>query len=170
MTAKKCGCNSPSCGCCEGTRKITPVSTANRPGLDQLTYRIGTHGAFFETMKARLGNMVVEATGSDGHTVETLYPLQDLTTRQTTDPAIALLDGWATVGDVLTFYQERIANEGYLRTALERRSVLELARLVGYKLRPGVAATVFLALDLDKGYEIEIPPHAIKAQSIPSTP
>ena len=45
---------------------------------------------------------------------------------------IALLDAWATVGDVLTFYQERIANEGYLRTATERRSVLELARLVGY--------------------------------------
>ena len=44
------------------------------------------------------------------------------------DPAIALLDAWATVGDVLTFYQERIANEGFLRTATERRSVLELAR------------------------------------------
>ena len=31
-------------------------------------------------------------------------------------PSIALLDAWATVADVLTFYQERIANEGYLRT------------------------------------------------------
>ena len=27
------------------------------------------------------------------------------------DFAIALLDAWATVADVLTFYQERIANE-----------------------------------------------------------
>ena len=122
MTAKKCGCNSPSCGCCEGTRKVTPVSTANRPGLDELSYRIGTHGAFFETMKARLGTMVVEAPGPDGQTPETFFPLKYLTTRQTSDPAIALLDGWATVADVLTFYQERIANEGYLRTATERRS------------------------------------------------
>ena len=56
-----------------------------------------------------------------------------------------MLDAWATVADVLTFYQERIANEGYLRTATERRSVLELARLVGYRLRPGVAASAFLA-------------------------
>ncbi|MGH9880913.1 MAG: putative baseplate assembly protein, partial [Pyrinomonadaceae bacterium] len=168
MTAKKCGCNSPSCGCCEGTRKITPVSTANRPGLDQLIYRIGTHGAFFETMKARLGNMVVEAAGADSQTVETFYPLQKLTTRRTSDPAIALLDGWATVGDVLTFYQERIANEGYLRTATERRSILELARLVGYKLRPGVAATVFLAYTLEDTQvePVEIPAGS-RSQSIP---
>ncbi len=34
----------------------------------------------------------------------------------------------AALADVLTFYQERIANEGYLRTATERRSILELAR------------------------------------------
>ena len=53
-------------------------------------------------------------------------------------------------GDVLTFYQERIANEGYLRTATERRSILELARLVGYSLRPGVAATAYLAYTIDK--------------------
>lgn len=169
MTAKKCGCNSPSCGCCEGTRKVTPVSTANRPGLDELSYRIGTHGAFFETMKARLGTMVVEAPGPDGQTPETFFPLKYLTTRQTSDPAIALLDGWATVADVLTFYQERIANEGYLRTATERRSILELAKLVGYKLRPGVASSVFLAYTLDdtQAEPVEIPTGA-RSQSIPN--
>ncbi len=168
MTLKKCGCVAPSCGCCEGTRKITPLSTANRPGLDVLSYRIGTHGPFFETMKARLGNMILEAKASDGQTIETFYPLQGLTTRETADPSIALLDGWATVGDVLTFYQERIANEGYLRTATERRSVLELARLVGYTLRPGVAATVFLAYALEDTQvdPVEIPAGA-RSQSIP---
>ena len=54
--------------------------------------------------------------------------LAALRTRAQDDAAIALLDAWATVADVLTFYQERIANEGFLRTATERRSVLELAR------------------------------------------
>ena len=168
MTAKKCGCNSPSCGCCEGTRKLTPLPTGNRPGLDQLSYRIGTHGAFFETMKARLGNMVVVAAGPDGQTFETFYPLKSLTTRQTSDPAIALLDGWATVGDVLTFYHERIANEGYLRTATERRSILELARLVGYKLRPGLSASVFLAYTLEDTQvePVEIP-FGARSQSVP---
>ena len=53
------------------------------------------------------------------------------------------------MADVLTFYQERIANESYLRTATERRSLLELARLIGYELRPGVAASTLLAFTMD---------------------
>ena len=58
---------------------------------------------------------------------------------------------------MLTFYQERIANEGYLRTATERRSILELARLIGYRLRPGVSASVFLAFTIEDGFDAEIP-------------
>jgi hypothetical protein len=140
------------CGCCEGTQSITPQPLANRPGLAALSYRVGTHSAFLETMQARLSS---------------LNPLRGLTTRAPDDPSIALLDAWATVADVLTFYQERIANEGYLRTATERRSVLELARLVDYALRPGVAASAWLALELDKDYEITIQPNELKAQSVP---
>ena len=41
---------------------------------------------------------------------------------------------------MLTFYQERIANESYLRTATERVSLQEMGKLIGYRLRPGVAA------------------------------
>jgi predicted phage baseplate assembly protein len=149
MTTKTCGCSTETCGCCEGTQKLTPMPLADRPGLPALRYRVGTHGAFFETMKARLAGLTLEAPGADGQTPEISQPLAGLTTRETNDPAIALLDAWATVAEVLTFYQERIANEGYLRTATERRSVLELARLIGYELRPGVAATVFLAYTLE---------------------
>ena len=168
MTAGSCGCSVTSCGCCEGPRKLTPVDTANRPGLSALNYRVGTHGTFFETMKARLATMTVDGPGADGQTIEKFQALRGLTTRNANDPSIALLDGWATVGDILTFYQERIANEGYLRTATERRSVLELARLVGYKLRPGVSATAYLAYLLDeKATEpVEIPVGA-RSQSIP---
>jgi hypothetical protein len=119
-------------------------------------------------MKARLATMTVDGPGADGQTIEKFQALRGLTTRNANDPSIALLDGWATVGDILTFYQERIANEGYLRTATERRSVLELARLVGYKLRPGVSATAYLAYLLDeKATEpVEIPVGA-RSQSIP---
>ena len=49
----------------------------------------------------------------------------------------------------LTFYQERIANEAFLRTATERLSVLELARLINYELRPGVAAGTYLAFTIE---------------------
>lgn len=95
-----------------------------------------------------------------------IYPLRGLTTRESDDFSISMLDSWATVADVITFYQERIANEGFLRTATERRSVLELAKLVGYLPRPGVSSSVYLAFTLEKGYDVEIPA-GTKAQSLP---
>lgn len=169
MSAHSCGCKTSTCGCCEGTRKWTPAGTWNRPGLAALLYRVGAHGEFFESMKARLSTMSVDAPGADAQTIETFYPLAGFTARGPSDPSIALLDGWAVVGDVLTFYQERIANEGYLRTATERRSVLELARLTGYSLRPGVASTVYLAyiLDDNQADPVEIPIGS-RSQSIPA--
>jgi hypothetical protein len=133
---------------------LTPAATANRPALGKLAYRVGAHATFLQTMQARLS-------------AKSLPALEGLRTREGSDPSLALLDAWATVADVLTFYQERIANEGYLRTATERRSVLELARLVGYALRPGVAASVYLAYTLDKdSAPVEIPKGAL-ANSIP---
>ncbi|WP_404361110.1 putative baseplate assembly protein [Methylotuvimicrobium sp. KM1] len=156
-----------ACGCCEGVEIVTPLSIYNRPGLPEIDYRIGTHGDFLATMTARLTGFYWEEQIGDGK-VSRVYPLKGLTTRDAGDPALAFLDAWAVVGDVLTFYQERIANEAYLRTATERRSVLELARLVGYKPRPGVAAGVFLAYTLDDNFEEEvIIPAGSRVQSIP---
>ena len=163
MKTECCDCCSPesadsnACGCCDGVEPLTPLSTANRPGLSQLRYRMGSHSSFLETMIARLSS-------SD------YPPLAGLTTRDADDPSIALLDSWATVADVLTFYQERIANEGYLRTATERRSVLELARLVGYTLRPGVSSSVFLAYTIDENSTGETTiPAGSRVQSIPGS-
>jgi predicted phage baseplate assembly protein len=153
-----CGSFALPCGCCEGTEVLTPAAIHNRPGLPSVAYRVGTHGSFFESMKARLASTEVDG----------MRPLDALTTRDRGDVSIALLDGWSTVADLLSFYQERIANEGYLRTATERRSVLELARLVGYTLRPGVASSVYLAYTLDDN---QIEPTTIatgaRAQSLP---
>ncbi|MCA9933415.1 MAG: putative baseplate assembly protein [Anaerolineales bacterium] len=154
-----------SCDCCEGTDSLTPEPTANRPGLGQLTYRVGTHGSFLETMKARLSNLCL-GEEADCEVGEGAYPLQGLTTREADDASIAFLDSWATVADVLAFYQERIANECFLNTAQERRSIQELARLVGYKLRPGVAASTYLAFTVEKDQEVEIPAKT-RAQSLP---
>lgn len=123
-----------SCGCGIDGEEWTPAATANRPGLSALSYRIGTQGRFRASMLAALSTMPA---------------LRHLTTREDADLGVALLDGWATVLDVLTFYQERWINEGYLRTAVERLSLLELARTIGYELRPGVAARTYLAFTLD---------------------
>jgi predicted phage baseplate assembly protein len=166
--ARACGCTANTCWCCEGTRILTPAAIDNRPGLPAIAFRVGTYGTFFETMKARLASMTVVAPGPDGQTLQTYRPLQTLTTRDSSDFSIALLGGWSAVADALTFYQERIANEGYLRTATERRSVLELSRLIGYTLRPGVAATVYLAYTLDDNQaQPVVIPAGSRSQSIP---
>ncbi len=166
---EKCGCDTLPCGCCDGVQTLTPADENNRPGLDSLRYRAGTHAQFFESMKARLTTMEVDGVASDGQTPATFRPLQGFTTRDPNDFSIALLDSWATVGDVLTFYQERIANENYLRTATERRSVLELARLVGYRLRPGVAASTFFAYTIDDKQVAPLTiPTGSAAQSVPN--
>lgn len=124
------------CGCCAGTAIDTPAAKFNRAGLPAIAYRVGTHEDFKQTLLARLSS--------------TDYPaLIPLTTRAPDDTTIALCDSFAVLADVLTFYQERIANESWLGTATERRSVLMLARLIGYQLNPGVAAGTALAFMLE---------------------
>lgn len=144
-----------ACECCEGITGLTPVEIYNRPGLSVLEYRVGTHARFKATMLARLSTQAA---------------LRALTTRQDDDLTVALLDGWATVADVVAFYQEQNANEGFLRTATEHRSLLELARTIGYELRPGVAASTYLAFTVDDSPgspEKVIIPAGTRAQSVP---
>ena len=125
------------CGCCAGTATATPAVIENRPGLTAIAYRVGTYASFRKSLLARF---------SDGR-----WPaLRHLRTRDQDDFSVALLDAWAVVGDILTFYQERIANESYLSTATERRSILEQARLLGYQLGPGVAASTHLAFTMEE--------------------
>lgn len=151
------------CGCCEV--EGAPLAIHNRPGLNALIYRIGTYPTFVRRMLNGLGTAKI----SDGPYTDT-YPLNALTTRSTSDPAISLIDAWAIVADVLTFYQERIANEGYLRTATERRSVLELARTIGYELNPGVSAEAYLAFTVEDATGapgVATVPQGTKVQSVP---
>lgn len=123
---------STDCGC--GDSSVAPATIHNRAGLRTIDYRSGTWAEF----RARMFDAL-----------STVPELGALRTRSTDDFTIALLDAWAVVCDILTFYQERIANESYLRTATETLSVGELAKLIGFKLRPGLAASAALAFTLD---------------------
>lgn len=123
------------------------VDAASRDALKLFPIRPWTRGALNDAL-LELGHAPEDAAAALDRVGA--QPLGSLTTRAGDDPAIALADAWATVGDVLTFYSERIANEGFLRTATERRSVLELARAIGYELRPGVAASTYLAFTVDE--------------------
>jgi hypothetical protein len=135
------------CGCCAGVTPATPLPADNRYGLPQVRYRAGTYPEFRASLHAGL-------TSADRPA------LAGLSTRDPQDFTIALLDGVACVADVLTFYTERLAQESYLRTARERVSLAELGKLVGYRLRPGVAAATHLA------FHVEPPPQAAVAAAI----
>jgi predicted phage baseplate assembly protein len=125
--------------------QATPLAVENRPGLSAVAYRVGVHRDFLESMIAGLTDV-------------NRPRLADLGTRDSDDFSIALLDAWAVTSDVLAFYSERLANESYLRTARSRTSLQELARLIGYRLRPGVAAETYLAFALE-------PPPDVPAQA-----
>jgi hypothetical protein len=137
-----CPCDGTSCDCatcdaCAGAGPQTPETITNAPALGQVSYRTGRYATF-------LASMIAALSSAD----PTLAPLGALRTRDPGDFSIALLDSWATVLDILTFYTERLANEAFLRTAVEQRSVTDLAALVGYVPSAGVAASATLAFTL----------------------
>lgn len=63
-----------------------------------------------------------------------------------TDIGVALLETFAYVGDILSFYTDRMASEGFLGTASQRASVLQIAAMLGYTPTPSSASTVSLSL------------------------
>jgi hypothetical protein len=139
------------CGCCTPAAPPTPRRVENRPGLPAVAYRIGTFASFREAMLERIA---------------AAPELTRLTSRAGDDFAIGVLEQWAAVADVLTFYQERYANEAYLRTARWPESVARLAALLDYRLRPGIAARALIAFTLDAGKRFLVPAGQ-KVQSVP---
>jgi hypothetical protein len=110
-----------------------PRRVQNRPGLPRIAYRIGRYDDFVEAMIRR---------------IDAAPELAAWTHRDPDDPGIALLQGAAILGDILSFYQEHYANEAFLRTAAWRESVAELVRLTGYRLAPGLGGRATLAFEV----------------------
>lgn len=159
----ECGCRcvggcGADCACADACAGVVTLDAPRpRAGLDAVGVRIGEYGRFKAAACLALSMSTPQGAA-----------LQRLGTRDPSDPAIALIDAWAIAADVLTFYRERLTNEGYLRCARNERSLRWLAAEVGYKPRPGVAATTWLAYLLDtKAAPVQIPAGA-KAQSTPT--
>ena len=74
--------------------------------------------------------------------------LPEWTDRSENDLGRLLLELFAYVGDELLYYQDRIANEAFLSTAVERRSVIDLLALIGYTLDSPAPASAELDLTL----------------------
>lgn len=133
MTAEACrdGCR------CDELAPVPPV-VHNPPGQSELIWRVARHPASLRRLRAALGGDPASSPA-----------VRALALHGGDEPVVALLDAWAYVCDVVSFYTERIAAEGFLRTATEPMAIRELARTLGYELRPGVAAVTDLAFTVE---------------------
>ncbi len=139
------------CNCCAPAVVPAPATIWNRPGLSAVDYRIGTFASFRQAMLDEV-HRYTELTG--------------LLTRQSDDHAVTFVELFAALGDVLTFYNERIANEMYLGQALHKLSVEQLVALVGYIPRPALSAMGAVAFEIETGKSTRLW-RGLKVMSIP---
>jgi baseplate J-like protein len=72
--------------------------------------------------------------------------LPEWTDRAENDLGRLFLELFAHVGDTILYYQDRVAAEAFLQTAVERRSVIDLLSLIGYTLAAPAPAAVKLKI------------------------
>ena len=119
-----------------------PATIENRPSLPRIQYRIGCYSDFRAQMVSLLDQSPL---------------LRGWTHRQPDDPGIALIEGAAILGDILTFYQELYANEAWLGTATWPQSIAAIARLIGYRPAPGLGGTGFVGFEIDGSASVTVP-------------
>ncbi|PTS72580.1 hypothetical protein DBR17_19365, partial [Sphingomonas sp. HMWF008] len=118
----------------------------------EISARLGDYASFKQEMLALIPRVTVN---SGGHAVS--QPLARLNLNVPTDPTLALVDAFAEVADILSFYQDRVLNEGYLSTALEYRSLALIGRGLGESPGTYVGATAEIAVFAQPGDPVIVP-------------
>jgi hypothetical protein len=75
--------------------------------------------------------------------------LPEWTERSEADLGIMLLELFAATADNLSYMQDRVANEAFLNSATQRRSVAGHLALIGYQMDQGASASTFLQLQVN---------------------
>ncbi len=130
---------------------VHPQALFNPPGRTSIAYRVGNYTSF------RRALLLVRADERE---------LLNWRPSAHGDLAMQMLEWWAYLADILTFYNERSAHQAYLRTADLPESVTRLIRLLGYRPRPGIGAygvvaalaTGQLPISLPAGFQIQSKP------------
>ena len=68
--------------------------------------------------------------------------MPEWTSESPNDFGVVLIELFAYVGDILSFYQDRIASEAFLSTATNRTSIVDISQTLGYRPTGTTAATV----------------------------
>ncbi len=131
---------------CDAFEHPLPLEIA--AGLSALPRQIAGFPEFRRAMLRQIPAEVVRYINSD-NTEVLAQPLQNWRARHNDDFGLMLLEMWAYVADVLSLYDEAIANETYLRTGVLRPSLRKLIALLGYLPRPAIGSLVELAAIAD---------------------
>lgn len=146
-------------GCCDAPPRppAAPIRPFNSPGLASIQYRIGTFSSFRRAMLDDVTLVKVPRDTRVTPPLERPNPFARWHEGMGGDYHTMLIELWAYLADILSFYQERIANEAFLSTATQRDSLRRLAELVGYRPQPGSAATALLAFTIEKQKTVTVP-------------
>jgi hypothetical protein len=109
----------------------------------QLDYLAKDYGSFRRLMLDRLNQLMPQSAPSNP-----------------ADPAMALVELLAHVGDQLSYYQDAVATEAYLGTARQRVSLRRHARLLDYAIHEGCNSRVLAALQVAAGADGKVLPPA----------
>ena len=138
----------PICPCDDDTPRV-PV---NLPQQDAIAFRYGEYAEFRRALLTpRVGETSLTAWRTQGEG----------------DLAVMMVEWFAYLADILTFYDERIANESYLRTARLEASAKRLIAILGYRPRPAIGATGSIAALVAKGQSTVLP-KGLQVQSKPA--
>jgi hypothetical protein len=130
---------------------VHPQPILNPHGLSEIAYRGGDFVTFRHALLLSRPNETALAAwrpGAEG----------DLT--------VQLIEWWAVLADILTFYNERAMTLALLRTADLPEAAQNLVRLVGYRPRPAIAARGMVAA-LVSGTKPVVLPKGFAVQSKP---
>lgn len=100
-----------------------------------IDYMARDAGSFLQSMRALIPEKLPEWTEHESEA----------------DFGNVLLELFAHLGDILSYYQDRVANESFLGTAQERRSVIQHLRLIGYTLSTAAPASATLTVSIPAG-------------------
>jgi hypothetical protein len=122
----------------------------NLPQLSYISYRVGDYVSFRQAVLTPLFQPAIPTPLPIEQTLS-VNGVPVWRTDGAGDLAVMIAEWFAYIADVVSFYNERIANQDYLRTADLPESVKNLIALLGYRPRPAIGAVGALAALLSPG-------------------
>jgi Galactose oxidase, central domain len=122
------------------------------PAAPPISAKLGDYSSFKTEMLELIPRVVVDTGGG-----AVTRPLIRLNLGVPTDPTVAMVDAFAALADIVSFYQDRVLNEGYLPTAIDYSSLALLGRSLGENPAANIGATAMVALFAQPGPPVTVP-------------